>query len=179
MDNEGRRFLNANNVKFIGSVMHSRFKTLMDDLIEHGDMVEKPGQTAIIRNVDTHEIFVHHWDTLTAVGQKYVLSNAFQRFPVTRGSTGIVPAYDQYKGLFNACDKFNRNLHDRKFCHRCGGGRRMGENGHTWKFLMACILQNTFNAYKSMHDDPTFDVSFATMCDILSRQILEHSFTHM
>lgn len=178
-DNEGRNYLNQNNVKFIGAVMTSRFRNLMDNLIEHGDMVEKPGQTASIFNSQTNELFVHHWDVLTAVGKKYVISNAFERVPATRANTGIVPAYDQYKGLFNACDKFNRNLHDRKYCHRAGGNVRSGENGHTFKFLMASILQNTLNAFKSRLPDQSYDLTFAQMCYFLSQEIMAHSFTCM
>lgn len=178
-DAEGRKFLNENNVKFIGSIMTYRFRSLMDNLVEHGSMVEKPGQTSSIFNPQTNEIFVHHWDLNADVGKKYVLSNAMNRVPATRSNADIVPAYDQYKGLFNACDKFNRKFHDRKFCHRSGGGTRMGQNGHTWKFLMACILQNTFSAYKSTHADESFDLSFCDMCEILCKELIRHCSTHM
>lgn len=176
---DGRTYLNENGVKFIASVMTSRFINLMDNLAEHGTMVDKPGQTATIFNPSTNELFVHHWDVLASVGKKYVLSNAFERVPATSENAGIVPAYDQYKELFNACDKFNRKLQDRKFCHRSGGGARMGEAGHTMKFLMASILQNTFSAYKSCQDDDTFNLTFCDMCDLLSTQLVEHSFTYM
>lgn len=70
-DNEGRRYLNENGYLFIGSVQTSRFRNLMDQLAEHADMVDKPGQTS-----DTNELFVHHWDILTDIGKKYVLSHA-------------------------------------------------------------------------------------------------------
>lgn len=176
-DNEGRRYLNENGHLFIGSVATNRFRGLMDQLAEYGDMVEKPGQTACLFNAKTNELFVHHWDVITDIGKKYVISNAFNRVPATRSNADIVPVYDQYKGMYNACDVFNRGLHQRKFCHRTGGRSRRGENGHTFKFLMACILQNAFNAYKSMQADPTFDLTFVQMCRFLSRFLIRYSLT--
>lgn len=167
-----------NRIAFIASVNPNRFRSLMDNLIEYGGVIQKPGQTASLYNPRTNELFVHHWDILTAVGKKYVLSNAFLRVPATRSNAGIIPAYDQYKNVFGGCDKFNRNLHDRKLCHRSGGGTRSGEDGYTMKFMMACILQNTFNAYKSIQNDDSFDLSFYNMCMLLSEQLPEHSFTY-
>lgn len=174
-DNEGRKILNENNVKFIGAIVPSRFTNLMDNLAEYGDMVEKPGQTASIFKEETNEIFVHHWDIMSDIGKKYVISNAFDRVPATSANPGVVPVYDQYKNLFNACDKFNRNLHERKYCHRTGGNTRTGDNGQTFKFIMACILQNTFNAYKSTLTDATGDITFRDMCQLLSSFLVGHS----
>lgn len=176
-DGEGRKFLNEKNVKFIGAVNTARFRNLVDQLAEHGAHVDKPGQTASIYNPNSNEIFVHHWDLDHNVGKKYVLSNAFNPVPATRSNAGIVPAYDQYKVMFNGCDKYNRNFNHRKYCHRAGGGGRSGENGHTFKFLMACILQNTFNAFRSAHDDTSLNLTFRQMCHILSRFLIRHSST--
>ena len=63
--------------------------------------------------------------------------------PRTRRTAAVnIPVYPYYKFLFNGCDKFNRELHDRKYCHRMGGGGKRGEQGHIHKLFMACIIKN-------------------------------------
>ena len=76
----------------------------------------------------------------------FKMSNAFKRSP-GKLTKGIVPVYDHYKSMFNACDRFNRMLHDRKWPHKNGGRDIPRDVGHHHNFAMSCILQNTFNAY--------------------------------
>jgi hypothetical protein len=129
---------------------------------------------AVAWNEEKGEIFVHHWDIQSAVGKKYVISNAFQRHPTTRSTKGIVPAYDHYKQMFNSCDIFNRKLHDRKYPHRSGGRGKRGEAGHVHKFILSVMLQNIFNLHKSVSDCPLYNDSFKDNCLLLSDDIMAH-----
>ena len=45
--------------------------------------------------------------------------------------------------------------------------------GHVHKFLMASLLQNVFNAYKTIRKDESKD--FQTLCIELSDEIFEYS----
>lgn len=90
----------------------------------------------------------------------------------TRQFSHIIPNYDLYKQAFNLCDKFNRNLHDRKDPHRPGGGKAYGERPLENKFIMACILQNTFNAYFFLNNISHLSRSFKSLCEELSNEII-------
>jgi hypothetical protein len=144
--------------------MTSRFKHLVDNMEEYGDKVEKPGQSTGIFNENTNELFVHHWSTDKAVGKKFVLTNGLKKVPQTRNLPKLIPGYDHYKVMFNACDRYNRNFHDKKFCHKTGGKGTPGDFGHCHKFIMACILQNTFAVHLNFRDDTTFTPSFKDNC---------------
>ena len=75
--------------------------------------------------------------------------------------------------MFNGCDYFNRHFKDKKFPHRCGGGLRSGQTGHVHKFLMSCLVQNVFNAYKSINNDES--KSNKAMCIELSDALYIYS----
>jgi hypothetical protein len=117
------------------------------------DHVHRPGEWKGLYNSDTKELFVHCWDRDANIGKKYLLSNAFTRAVGVRSTKGIIPGYDLYKMTFNSCDMFNRNLHDKQWYHRCGGGTANGESGHENRMAMACVLQNVVNTYKSLGAD--------------------------
>ena len=110
------------------------------------EKVEKPGQFASIFRPQSSETFMYMWDSDKAVGKKFALSIAFKRSP-GKLTKVIVPVYDHYKSMSNACDRFHRMLHDRKWPHKNGGRNIPGDVGHHHNFAMSCILQNTFNAY--------------------------------
>lgn len=147
----------------------------MDNLIIHGQQVDKPGETASIWNGDTNELFIHHWDILTNIGKKYVISNAFTRTPAGRRLEGVIPIYDYYKEYFNMCDHYNRNLHDRKYPHRCGGSTKSGEEGHIHKFILACTLQNIFAIFGSIQVNTQLSFSFKQNCTALSDEICSYA----
>jgi len=78
-DNTSSQWLNEHNIRLIASVQTQRFQNVMDNMSMHGQPVDKPGHTAAIRKEESKEVFMHHWDMDTNVGEKYVLSNAFER----------------------------------------------------------------------------------------------------
>jgi len=55
-------------------------------------------------------------------------------------------------------------------------GLTSGEAGEINDFMMACVLQNTYNAYIYLNDISIEDYpSFEDMCDQLSLQIFQYS----
>ena len=164
--NASRSYLNDNDIHFI-----------MAYLDVHGDTLLLAGSSAAITrkvpNSNRKEILVHHWDSTARIGKKYVLGNCFTQCRPSRDENHIVPGYHHYQKMFNICDAFNRQLKDRKYGHRCGGKQKSGQEGHVHKFLMASLLQNIFNAYKTINNDFTKD--FQTMCIELSDEIYAYS----
>lgn len=148
-------------VKFLASAKANNF----NDLVAHvGPKVNAKGEWAGIYNSQTDDMFVHKWDKDDNVGKKFVYANAFTKRRRTRAFLHLVPGYDFYKLVFAACDKYNRNLHDRKWPYRCGGRNRSGDKGHHHKFSLACILQNTFNAHNSLNGIEYSGTSFRAQC---------------
>jgi hypothetical protein len=170
----GRQWLNDEKIKYICAIATNRFPLLMDAIALVGHQVTKPGETAAIILPTTGELFVHHWDPDVNVDKKYVLSNAFEKAPRTRRSAvAQIPVYPYYKFLFNACDKFNRNLHDRKYCHKTGGRLKRGEKGHIHKFYMACIIQNTFTLRHLHCSEEEKNKDFILKCIELAFNIID------
>ena len=77
--------------------------------------------------------------------------------------------------MFSTCDKFNRALHDRKWPHRAGGRDTMADVGTQDSFAFACILQNTFNAYRSLNGVNITDYSFKVYCLELADSLFAHA----
>ena len=124
-----------------------------------------------IYNEGTGELFVYHYDIQKGVGIKYNYSRGFIRSTdkaKVKLHANRIPGYDNYKTFFEACDNFNRALHDRYFPHKRGGHGVSGENGEHNDFIMACILQNTFNSYHHVNDFNPKDTNFMAMCDELA-----------
>ncbi len=171
MTQEGRRYLNHHKVPFIGSVPAGRCKSLVANL----PLLLQPGDTEACFSVDSKEMLVGHYDIDASVGKKYVLSNNFRHSTFTKSQDGAIPVYEEYKVMFNTCDKFNRAFHDRLFPHRSGGHGVKGEEGHCHKYIMGCILQNVFNLYDSAHNISHKDLSFKEKCEILSVQLFKYA----
>jgi len=100
-----------------------------------------------------------------------IFTNAFTKVDRTRSQQHIIPGYDMYKLAFNACDKFNRKLHDKKWPHRYGGNTRVGDEGHHQKMALACILQNCFNAYAACGPIDKQYQDFKSSCIALSEEL--------
>lgn len=111
-----------------------------------GDPVTKPGESAAIVLPETGEVFAYYWDPDVNIDKKYVLSNAFylKVSSTRRSAIAKGPVYSYYKITFSLCERFNRRLHNKKICHRTGGGGRYEENKHIHKLFMICIIKNTF-----------------------------------
>jgi hypothetical protein len=97
---------------------------------------------------------------------------------VTNGVT--IPAYDLYGLVYSSCDKFNRALKDRKLPNRHGGKNTYGDPGHQMNFAISSILQNTFNAYRSMRfasssTDEADDFDYQHFCNDLASQSFEYA----
>ena len=71
--------------------------------------------------------------------------------------------------MFNGCDYFNRHFKDKNF-HIVAV---VGQTGHVHKFLMTCLVQNVFNAYKSINNDES--KSYKAMCIELSDALYIYS----
>lgn len=52
-----------------------------------------------------------------------------------------IPCYYYYKSGFDACDRFNRSLHDKSWPHKRGVKGPRGDFLNQYDFVMACILQ--------------------------------------
>ena len=107
-----------------------------------------------------------------AVGEKFCLSDAFLPAPDPLRKFKI-PAYDNYKIMFTACDNFNRALHDRKWPHKRDGKKTRRELGHQHTFAMAVVLQNTFNLFKKVRNLRKDYSCFKDMCYDLADELWE------
>ena len=58
----------------------------------------------------------------------------------------MIPGYSYYKQAFEACDNFNRALHDRCWPHKRGGRSLPGDIWNHHDFIQAAMLVNTTNA---------------------------------
>ena len=54
--------------------------------------------------------------------------------------------------MFEICDNYNRALHDCHWPHKRGGKNTQGDLGCHHDFVMACIMQNTMNAYFTINE---------------------------
>ena len=79
--------------------------------------------------------------------------------------------------MFCTCDRFNRQLHDRKFPHRSGGRATTGEVSVQHNFAMSCVLQNSFNAYVEIMGDEGEKYDFKTFCTWLAKDVYRQSGT--
>lgn len=167
----GRDDLLAKDVKFVAAVQAARFKTLHSQL-DH--KVERPGQWEGIFKSETNELFVlHHDKALKGSGnkRKLCLTNALTLEHRRPRLKEIIPGYTAYGQMFNVCDHFNKNLHNRMWPHKHGGRDCEGDPGHQNNFAWSCILQNVFNAYVAIngenHDDYSFRDFYVELADAL------------
>lgn len=142
------------------------------------EAADQPGDEQSIYNETSSELFTYHYDRQKGVGKKYNLSSGFIRSTRTdmiRKYKDIIPGYSHYKVLFEPCDRFNRNLHQRHWPYKRGGRNIRGAAGSQHDFLMACILQNTFNAYDEISCGSGDSLNFKDMCCELAADIFTYS----
>jgi hypothetical protein len=167
-------------IKFSFSCKPDRFKNEVK-MVHPPGHIDKTGEWKGIYNEGTGELFVYHYDTQKGVGIKYNYSKGFIHSmdkAKIKLHANRIPGYDNYKTFFEACDNFNRALHDRYFPHKRGGNGVSGEDGEHNDFIIACVLQNTFNSYHHINDLNPKDTTFQAMCDELSDDIFQHSFNY-
>lgn len=125
-------------------------------------------------NETENQLFVFHYDTQKGVGKKFNFSQGFKRVTskteVERRKHEI-PGYDYYKQMFESCDNFNKGLHDKSWPFKAGGKGVKGASGTENAFSMACILQNTFNAFHQITGRDSKDDNFQNFMCILADQI--------
>ena len=120
------------------------------------DAADEPGDEQSIYNENSGELFNYHYDTQKGVGETYNLSSGLVRCTnpnKIQSYKKITPGYSHYKVLFEPCDKFNRNLHDRHWPYKRGGRNVKGGPGSQYDFIFACILQNTFNCHDAKNEN--------------------------
>ncbi len=181
MDACARDMLKSANINYTASVQPSRF-SVEKALIHRTGAADDPGESKAIYNETTKELFVYHWDTQKGVGKKYNLSRGFDLCTLhtkVAQHRGRIPAYDYYKVGFEACDRFNFGIHDKSWPHKRGGRGMLGEFGKHHDFIMACILQNTVNAFISVLDLDQKNGNFKTLCVELADQVYEHSLSYV
>jgi hypothetical protein len=173
---KGRHTCIENKVKFSCSCRPDRMQS-EKKLLQRADS-ETPGDEETIYREESNEIFTYHYDRQKGVGKKYNLTYGLIRDTTTakiKETKDIIPGYDMYKSMFEACDRFNRNLHDKHWPYKRGGRNRTGEWGHTHDFIMACILQNTFSAHYQIFGYDHKNSTFLKKCEQLSDELYEYS----
>lgn len=90
------------------------------------------------------------------LGLKYNLSNCMEKIPKRHARDSaydqLLGGYDVLKLGFSACDRFNRDMHEKSYPFRCGGGHSTGNAKCEHNFTMTCVLLNTYNAYIDIHE---------------------------
>jgi hypothetical protein len=178
MTKDARKYLNDNKVYFTGSCVANHFKP--ECALVHGHDTDRTGQHSTIYNDTTNELFTYHYDTQKGVGKKYNLSYGFKRSTdklKVRACKEEIPGYDYYKSMFELCDNFNRNLHDKTWPHVRGGKGVLGHFGRASDFYLGCILQNTFNLTEELTPANTENVCFELKCDVLATELFRHALT--
>lgn len=177
LDNTSRLLLRDESQPYIASAKSHFFGEIYDRVKE---FVSKPGEYKgvwrVVPNENATECFVYAWDKNEDVGKKCVLSNAFIKQD-KRGDEFTVPVYDDYKSMFAMCDKFNRQLHDRKWPHRAGGRDTMADDGTQDAFALASILQNTFNSYRVLNSIDFTDYNFKNYCLELADSLYAYAYS--
>jgi hypothetical protein len=177
MDRTSRQICEEEGIYFCCSVTEKSFPSEVKAVHPIGS-TDQTGHWNGMYNENTKQLFVYHYDTQKGVGKKYNLSYGFQRSTDKlkfRPHQDRIPAYDNYKTFFECCDNFNRALKDKSWPFKRGGKGVLGESGTHHDFLMACILQNTFNAWHQVTGDNPVTTNFKTFCYDLSDQLFVHS----
>ena len=168
-DEEGRKILKDKKVKYMMALNKQRFPVLCS-LVKHG--VEHRGQWNAKWCEQRKEVLVH---AMNKDGKEfYTLSNAYTR-RTTKGSTKHVPVADDYKKMFDMCDKYNKQIKKRVWPFKPGGKDHLGEQGKYHSFAFGCVLQNTFNAYRDMNNIDKKNYEYYSYCEVLARQLYEYS----
>ena len=172
-----KTLLVGNNQPYSASMAVSRFGPEVELLHrlsqppEERSRKRKIGDTAAMRNRETGELLVYHYDVHKNVGEKYNMSFGFveeDSKQYMKKHRAEIPVYTMHKNSFGLCDFFNRKLHDKTFPHKRGGKGVKGEAGKCHDCSMAVILENVFNAYRDMNRDRIHVPTFKQLCDELS-----------
>ena len=110
---------------------------------------------AAMYNTNTGVCFVVHHDRQKGVGIKINYSHNMIRSVLSNEVEQMryhIPCYYYYKGGFDSCDRFNRNLHDRSWPHSRGGSGTKGDFLNQHDFAMAVLLQNVFAVFNEMEE---------------------------
>lgn len=113
---------------------------------------------AAMYNPNSGDGFVVHHDRQKGVGVKINYSHGMirsdRKADIDRMKNHI-PCYYFYKFSFDACDRFNRNLHDKSWPHARGGSGTRGDFLNQHDFAMAVLLQNIFSLFDELNE--TYD----------------------
>lgn len=143
--------------------------------VGHEDNVK--GEHLGMHNILTGEVFMYVYDPKLKQA-KYNYSWGFKenkdKDEVAKRKAEI-PVYDIYKGAFAACDHFNRNLKDKKWPYTRGGRITKGDKGKINDFFMACVLQNTMNAWYDITGTDHLTVDFKNLCLDLSTELYSYA----
>ena len=82
-----------------------------------------------------------------------------------------IPGYDTYKTSFACCDDFNKGLHDKIWPHKRGGSGHKGFEGKINDFIMAVMLENTYNSWHQITGTSPREISFKLFCCTLADQL--------
>ena len=171
---EVRTWLIEKGQRLIGSVKPERFNPEYH-MIHRDGAADKFGEWKSLYNPNTEEVFTYHYDTAKGVGKKYCVSWGLKRMlsePCVRLHEGRIPAYSYYKNMFEACDQFNRALHDRQWPHKRGGRGIKGDQGCHHDYVMAVIMQNVRNAWCSLNQKQSSELSFEDLTVELASDFL-------
>ena len=177
LDTSGRIFCNDKSKNFIAGIQKSRFSSICDHL---SGLVHEKKEIAAAYNEKTNEVLVKYWDP-EHPQPKFVLSNAFKLKKVTpKGKRRVrevtIPVYSEYAQMFNLCDRFNRNLHERTWPHKTGGKARKGEHGQYHNFAFSAVLQNIFNLYHDVNGEDHTLISFKDFFCNLADDIVRYAY---
>ena len=161
------------NVCYLASVTPDRFANLTRFLLPPG-YVDVEGASKAAYKEDTKELYVFHWDTQKGVGKKFNYSRGLlpcsDKMKVLAKKHEI-PGYDTYKTSFACCDDFNKGLHDKIWPHKRGGSGHKGFEGKINDFIMAVMLENTYNSWHQITGNTPHVISFKLFCCTLADQL--------
>lgn len=151
LDRLGWQILQNKKIPYICAIQQCRFQELADKAKTKS---KHEGDTAMMYNEKTKDMLVTHWYAEAKIGRKFVMSNAYTK---TAGNTrkGFVPGCDDFSLMFNTCDHFNREMHDKTWPHRCSTAPHQLHNYH-----MTCMLLNTYNIWLDKKKIAVNDLSF-------------------
>jgi hypothetical protein len=133
--------------------------------------VAKPGDWAGLWNSTTNELNVLYYDKNNNLGKKQVYSNAFCLHKGYLPIKELIPAYDLYRVVFAACDRFSKDLNGKIWPFKHGGYKKLGDVCAEDNFAFTCTLINTYNAYRSMDSNEKYYDNFTEFCFDLSDQL--------
>ena len=159
-------------VKFVGAVTASKLP--LCDVFQ--GRVNIPGQWDGLYDSRTGHVLINYYDVDAWLGRKYIMSNAYTQVRRPKNQC-VVPVYDDYRVMFDKCDKFNRSLHHCTWPHKSGGRDVLGDRGSQHNFAMSCMLQNAFNSWFQAKMVDHSSVDFSTNCLLLADEIYAYATT--